>query len=824
MKDQWMPLLEQTVIALMNGVLQGFLLTVFVWLLLRVFRRINASTRYLIWMGTLGCLAAFPVIHFLLAKVGTGQNVQSAKNERSVSAQSMSEVETHVIHEEIPLTDVEVAQIESSIHGDLNLDSNLGSEYPFFAEETVHSWNKPEFHFENFFEAIAPFEDEPPNLADSIVHADVTDEAVLQKAESITDQSDEVETPHALALPLGRLLQSVKNVTIPTRLPQWPVLVVLGIFAVGVVWNILKLAYDLWLLRRLKKQAFSPSHELIEMFESVTSAKGMRPGIALKVHSKLKTPLALGFFRPLILMPETLSDALNSSAKEQILKHELAHLLRYDDWTNLYQRLIQACYFFHPAVWLVSLRADVEREIACDDHVLDRAGQAKSYALMLTQFANRERDRHLASASAVWNKQSQIKERIEMLLDHHRNTAPRPARLSTGLLTTAALFVAALTLQYGPRVALADDPVASSSDTPAASGNSNFIFDDEVEEPRSKNKSNPLNSLPGILGGTQEISASSLTSPEDFASTASDSNSAQNNGTHGNPNRRSRAFNHKPVLAPESPVNPIATDAMPSQYNPSNRSNRTSGRAVRSTRLRPVPGTARVEIIDQGHSHPVEVEIINEHESGFPEANPTVTVRSHNTNPLEHRIAKLENLVERLLKNKGDEKAASAPWSRRSGSNGRLMNDPAADPYHGVDDLFGRAPALAAQQPKAVAPSFSNQKDENYSNLQRARELEQKRYFAAQKRTDFEKQRAHLQEHMASLKMEMAKLEAEMEALEMQAKKRKIRQSFNEGAHLDAFSSDAFREEFEQVIEESIADAFDAFDGGDTDSVFKKRP
>jgi hypothetical protein len=66
------------------------------------------------------------------------------------------------------------------------------------------------------------------------------------------------------------------------------------------------------------------------------------------------------------------------------------------------------------------------------------------------------------------------------------------------------------------------------------------------------------------------------------------------------------ALNHKPVLAAES--NDCADARHP------NRSNRRSGLAVRSPRLRPVPGTARAEVIDQAHSHPVEVEIISEQE------------------------------------------------------------------------------------------------------------------------------------------------------------------------------------------------------------------
>ena len=36
-----------------------------------------------------------------------------------------------------------------------------------------------------------------------------------------------------------------------------------------------------------------------------------------------------------------------------ILLHELAHLGRWDDWTNLAQKVLGALLFFHPAVWWI---------------------------------------------------------------------------------------------------------------------------------------------------------------------------------------------------------------------------------------------------------------------------------------------------------------------------------------------------------------------------------------------------------------------------------------------------------------------------------------
>ena len=50
-----------------------------------------------------------------------------------------------------------------------------------------------------------------------------------------------------------------------------------------------------------------------------------------------------------------------------MIAHELAHVRRRDLWVNLFQRLTETLLFYHPAVWWLSRRIRVERELCCDD-------------------------------------------------------------------------------------------------------------------------------------------------------------------------------------------------------------------------------------------------------------------------------------------------------------------------------------------------------------------------------------------------------------------------------------------------------------------------
>ena len=72
-----------------------------------------------------------------------------------------------------------------------------------------------------------------------------------------------------------------------------------------------------------------------------------------------------------------------------ILLHENAHLRRWDQWTNLAQKIVTALFFFHPAVWWIENRLTLEREMACDDIVLAQTASPRDYASFLISFAEK---------------------------------------------------------------------------------------------------------------------------------------------------------------------------------------------------------------------------------------------------------------------------------------------------------------------------------------------------------------------------------------------------------------------------------------------------
>jgi bla regulator protein blaR1 len=160
----------------------------------------------------------------------------------------------------------------------------------------------------------------------------------------------------------------------------------------------------------------------------------------------IHVPTAIGFIRPAIVIPAVLLAQLSAAELNQVLLHELAHLRRWDDWTNIVQKFVKALLFFHPAVWWMEMRISLEREMACDDAVLAETSSPRAYAECLASLAEKSLLRRGAAlAQAAVNRIRQTSLRVAQILDVNRPQAA-PVRKSAvalvGLFAFACLGIA----------------------------------------------------------------------------------------------------------------------------------------------------------------------------------------------------------------------------------------------------------------------------------------------------------------------------------------------------------------------------------------------
>jgi len=91
-------------------------------------------------------------------------------------------------------------------------------------------------------------------------------------------------------------------------------------------------------------------------------------------------PGVFGIFRPVLLLPEGITDRLAPAHLDAIVAHELCHIRRRDNLAAALHMAVEAIFWFHPLVWWVGARLVEERERACDEEVLRLGSQPEVYA------------------------------------------------------------------------------------------------------------------------------------------------------------------------------------------------------------------------------------------------------------------------------------------------------------------------------------------------------------------------------------------------------------------------------------------------------------
>jgi beta-lactamase regulating signal transducer with metallopeptidase domain len=166
---------------------------------------------------------------------------------------------------------------------------------------------------------------------------------------------------------------------------------------------------------------------------------------------EVERPSVFGFFRPRILIPPALIEKLSASEMRQVVLHEMEHLRRRDDWTNLLQKAALVLFPLNPALLWVERRLCAERELACDDRVLRSIAAPKAYAICLTRLAEFSMlQRSLSLVLGAWERQSELVRRVDRLL--RRPTESMGARQAQ--FVTASLILGVL----GGVIALARTP------------------------------------------------------------------------------------------------------------------------------------------------------------------------------------------------------------------------------------------------------------------------------------------------------------------------------------------------------------------------------
>lgn len=219
----------------------------------------------------------------------------------------------------------------------------------------------------------------------------------------------------------------------PGRTARWP-LAIFAVWAAILLWRMFQVGRSYVYLRGVKRRSVVSPVPL--------PAIGRR--VDLLISPDIVSPMAVGFMRPAIVLPESLLAELAEPERDHVLLHESAHLAKYDDWSNLAMRIMGGILALHPVALWILRRIEREREMACDDWVVARTGSARPYAASLARLVElRQARRGEMLASGLFGSGSRIGDRIEMLLRRGRTFSPRA---SVGGVIASTLVLGALLL------------------------------------------------------------------------------------------------------------------------------------------------------------------------------------------------------------------------------------------------------------------------------------------------------------------------------------------------------------------------------------------
>ena len=148
-----------------------------------------------------------------------------------------------------------------------------------------------------------------------------------------------------------------------------------------------RLAWGSAKLHGIVRRASSLTHgELVEQMYELKRELGIRRLVEIRMTEEDITPLTVGAFKPVILVPEQIH-AWPAEVRRTVLIHELIHIKRFDYPLHLLVNIAQAFYWINPFALRWAERFQAEQEVSCDDLVIRSGVRPKAYARQMLSVA-----------------------------------------------------------------------------------------------------------------------------------------------------------------------------------------------------------------------------------------------------------------------------------------------------------------------------------------------------------------------------------------------------------------------------------------------------
>jgi bla regulator protein BlaR1 len=163
-----------------------------------------------------------------------------------------------------------------------------------------------------------------------------------------------------------------------------------------------------------------------------------------------------GIFSPAVILPSEVMHSLSPAQLRAVLAHEICHIRRHDNLTAAIHHCVQILFWFYPPVWWIGANLLREREVACDEEVVDEGHQQEVYAESILNACRLGVMARLSTVAASTG--GDLNERLSSIMSEQRAKPITNERFTV-------LFAAATLVGFAPLAAgVADGAFREASD------------------------------------------------------------------------------------------------------------------------------------------------------------------------------------------------------------------------------------------------------------------------------------------------------------------------------------------------------------------------
>lgn len=209
------------------------------------------------------------------------------------------------------------------------------------------------------------------------------------------------------------------------------------------------LVYYIWRHSRFMKMVNRWSEagttpKILQILDTLKQEQKIKAQIEYKTCPGISSPMMVGFFRPVILMP---SIQLSENELIFILRHELTHFKRHDLWYKTIVLAATVLHWFNPIAYFMARATSVQCEIACDALVLknENMQMRKQYGETIIAVVRGGKAHQTALSTNFYGGKRGMKNRIASMLDGKRKKAGVTILciVLAGIMLTGTTLVAA---------------------------------------------------------------------------------------------------------------------------------------------------------------------------------------------------------------------------------------------------------------------------------------------------------------------------------------------------------------------------------------------